>query len=1151
MGEVRCCELPLHARCHTPEVRRLQQPSEFSLESNATLSLRFTYTFVCSEEVHFAFYYPFSYSDCQRLLGNVDKAMAAVSAQQPTSARGKANTTNEAFAPMYFHRELLAHSVEGRRVELLTITDPSCKAGNREARPSGLFPDTHIPRPHIFKGKPAIYIGARVHPGETAASYMVHGLLAFLLQPRNAYAAELRKRFVFKLVPMINPDGVFWGHFRTDTLGVNLNRQYAAPQPAQMPTVHAIKEMLKQLAATYSPPPPESLRSFRERFMQGGNSSSKGGVKSQAARGGAAKARTGSSASVRGHFAKGTFASRAASGAGHQGQPTSGLWMCLDLHGFTARRGCYILANSTTPAIEARALAFANTTQLYAPQFNASACSFGRGKFGPSATAGSAAGSTDKPPPKRAAYATPYGTDVMDKAAAAALQRSARVPSLRDSAAGGSVPFGSGAHGSNPGYDKGTASSNELWAATTAGLLDPYELQCDGVPSGLTFGKSTARMADGDASRLNREWAAHKARATARAEGNKEGAGRVTLWKELKVPHSYTVEGSCNLLNHTRVFSRLYSGPALHKGMLATVGPSTTPSPGTSTSNFTPRGSSSRTSAGLRAAGSRALGGVVAVPLAAGARTIVHCEAAKAPLLSQIYTLQGCGPGSRWSTPEGVSLPLPAKVSPSALAADASLAPVAAAAAIPTPYNCAVDALQPPPRCPYFSAPFGFHSTPPSHTASGQAVNLYEEHFHAARQTQADPVHATAQYACGWGTCPHDPPAAFAAVGRGLAFSILELSGGCTRVTSRLPHSVWGSLEALHRWSRRRVALAAGLPLPSDSALAEVIGPAMQARAPAAASHVPGAATTVPHPPPNKDDDMASTDTGGSDSDSDASLSGLAAVQESERRAFALVRDARSPSPPTSDSDAADGPVWGAVVPQLSKQQPAVGARPAARLQQHAFAAATSPVHAPGGALQRRAHLGRMKPPAALQSDPAAYFSVSGVAHVSAPNSAPTPVRAAAVSHSPRERSRRGVTTESHQGFEAPAAASSSAGVKTRHAFMVVPSSLELSGKTVDRSQARGKPASGRQSAQKGKASRLTQRANGRAPRSMPSILPTREPAARIAAPAPSRGAAEQHATQPADVPSSRKPKAHLRGWSASSSTAGSAAASPRLSMLN
>ena len=44
-------------------------------------------------------------------------------------------------------------------------------------------------------------------------------------------ADALRDAFVIKVIPIINPDGVFRGHYRSDPFGVNLNRMYANPSP--------------------------------------------------------------------------------------------------------------------------------------------------------------------------------------------------------------------------------------------------------------------------------------------------------------------------------------------------------------------------------------------------------------------------------------------------------------------------------------------------------------------------------------------------------------------------------------------------------------------------------------------------------------------------------------------------------------------------------------------------------------------------------------------------------------------------------------------------------------------------------------------------------------------------------------------------------
>lgn len=108
---------------------------------------------------------------------------------------------DEADRSPYARLEVIGKSVQGRDLHLLTVTDWET-------------PDA---------GKKVLWLQARQHAWESGTSYVLEGALRYLLSPE---AAELRRRVVFKLMPMGDPDGSASGKVRFNAHGYDVNRHW-------------------------------------------------------------------------------------------------------------------------------------------------------------------------------------------------------------------------------------------------------------------------------------------------------------------------------------------------------------------------------------------------------------------------------------------------------------------------------------------------------------------------------------------------------------------------------------------------------------------------------------------------------------------------------------------------------------------------------------------------------------------------------------------------------------------------------------------------------------------------------------------------------------------------------------------------------------
>ncbi|XP_074985302.1 cytosolic carboxypeptidase 2 isoform X2 [Caretta caretta] len=178
-----------------------------SEEGQAMYCLTWTACFPHDHDTcYFAHFYPYTFSDLQRYL------LAVVS--DPVRSQ-------------YCKLRVLCSSLAGNTVYLLTITSPS-------------------QNPAATAAKKAVVLSARVHPGETNGSWVMRGFLDFILSD-SPDAQLLRELFIFKVVPMLNPDGVIVGNYRCSLAGRDLNRNYQTILKESFPCIWHTRSMIQRV----------------------------------------------------------------------------------------------------------------------------------------------------------------------------------------------------------------------------------------------------------------------------------------------------------------------------------------------------------------------------------------------------------------------------------------------------------------------------------------------------------------------------------------------------------------------------------------------------------------------------------------------------------------------------------------------------------------------------------------------------------------------------------------------------------------------------------------------------------------------------------------------------------------------------------------
>ena len=83
---------------------------------------------------------------------------------------------------------------------------------------------------------------SRQHPGESVGSFVLEAFLDEVVKKEKLF-----EQFKLVVVPMINPDGVIYGNFRTNLAGFDLNRQWNEPNRWLHPEIFFLSKLISSL----------------------------------------------------------------------------------------------------------------------------------------------------------------------------------------------------------------------------------------------------------------------------------------------------------------------------------------------------------------------------------------------------------------------------------------------------------------------------------------------------------------------------------------------------------------------------------------------------------------------------------------------------------------------------------------------------------------------------------------------------------------------------------------------------------------------------------------------------------------------------------------------------------------------------------------